>query len=85
MPLTGLTSLGSLAALPNLSASSGSTATQPTAATTPAAGPSWLTGELAQVATILIGIVFIVAGLFSFKSVRDTGATVVKTAAVAAV
>lgn len=84
MPLSPLTSLaGGLKSLTNLGAAGGSSQPSGSTSTAAAPGPSSLSGELAQIVTIVLGLILIIAGLFSFKSVRETGATIVKAAAVA--
>lgn len=83
MGLSGLSSLGSIAgALPNLGGSS-TTQKSGTGSAPASSGPSWLTGELAQIVTILLGLVLIVAGLFSFEKVQAVTGAAAK-AAVAA-
>ena len=79
-----MTSLTPLSALSNLSpfgagVSAGSQAAETAMGT--ASGPDWSSGELAKIVTILLGLILIVAGLFSFKQVRETAASAVKVAA----
>lgn len=42
---------------------------------TPAApassGPDWLTGTIAQITVIVLGVILIIAGLFQFKQVQE--------------
>lgn len=81
MGLTGLSSLGSLSSLNPLGGSQQQTAP----ATAPTnTGPAWLTGEMAQIVTILLGLILIGAGLFSFKSSQKVLQVVGHTAAAAA-
>lgn len=47
-----------------------------------AAPPDWLTGKLAQVSLILLGLLLIGAGLFSFDKTREMIVTGAKAAAV---
>ena len=70
--------LGALPSLPSLGSvgnsgagASGATAGTPAATASAPSGPEWLTGELAQIVTILLGLILIVAGLFSFHTVRE--------------
>lgn len=81
MGLSGLTSLGSLASLPSLG---GSQAAPAATTDTTSTGPSWLTGEMAQIVTVLLGLILIGAGLFSFQSSQKVLKVVGKTAAIAA-
>lgn len=67
MPLSDLSSLSSLA---DISGASGSTQAAPAPAVS--SGPAWLTGALAQYVAILLGLILIGAGLFSFRPVRET-------------
>jgi hypothetical protein len=82
--------LSSLNTLNNLQSLDGSTNAQPSSSATPQAsttnsGPSWLTGTLAQIAIILLGLLLIAGGIFSFEKVQDVTKTVAKTASKAAV
>jgi hypothetical protein len=74
LPLNPLSALGPLDTLNSITGGpQDQTASPSPAATT--AGPSWLTGKLAQIVVILIGVVLIGAGLFQFKPVQQiTGA-----------
>jgi hypothetical protein len=41
-------------------------------------GPAWLSTELAKVVVILLGLILIVAGLFSFQKVHETAVVIGK-------
>lgn len=72
-----LPSLGTAAALPALGAAAplgGSTAASPAqnsaTSASAATGPSWLNGTVAQISVILLGLLLIGAGIFSFDKTR---------------
>lgn len=80
--------LSDLSSLSGLADISGATSPdKPAAAAQPPTigGPAWLAGAVAQYVAILLGLILIGAGLFSFRGVRETvvvaGKTAVKAAA----
>lgn len=83
MPLNPLNSLSGLSSLSGSSNNNQPTTPAPPVSST-TVGPSWLTGTLAQIAIILLGLLLIAGGLFSFDKVQEVAKTVGKTAAVAA-
>lgn len=80
---TALNALSALSPLDAFGSAAPAPAPAPSGAPAPT-GPSWLTGIVAQVTVILLGLIFIVVGLFSFSQVRAGAATVARAAAVAA-
>lgn len=72
--LNSLNSLATLGAVDNTAPASG-------AATSSA--PLWLSGKLAQVSLILLGLLFIAAGIFSFDKTREVIVQAGKTVAAA--
>lgn len=83
-PLSSIS--GALSALSALSpvGALGADSTKPTAAPATNSGPSWLNGKLAQISIILLGLLLIAAGIFSFDKAREVIVTGAKTAAEAA-
>lgn len=82
MPLNPLTDISKgLTALPAVGAGDGSSQPSGNPSTAPAPGPDWLTGTVAKYTTILLGLILIAAGIFSFKSVQQVTGAAVKVAA----
>lgn len=79
--MSSVSTLPSLGSLPDLG---GGTSATPASADTGTQGPDWLTGKLAQYVTIIIGLILIVVGLFSFKEVRTATGYAAKAGAAAA-
>jgi hypothetical protein len=67
--------LPSLAPLAPITGASDSQQPVPGKTDAAATGPEWLTGTIAQITVIVLGVVLIIAGLFSFKQVREIAAT----------
>jgi hypothetical protein len=81
MAIQTIAPIDTLSALPDLGASpSSSTSGAPAASTSPAGsiGPTWLTGTIAQITVILLGVVLIIAGLFQFRPVQEATGAVAK-------
>lgn len=80
--------MSGLAPLSNLTtiapATTAANNTTPTAASLPNSAPSFLNGTLAQVSMIVLGLLFIAAGIFSFDRVRTLAVEGAKTGAKAA-
>lgn len=66
-----LSSLSSLTDITGQSSSTPATSSTPAASTSTTAGPSWLSGSLSQVALILLGLLLIAAGIFSFDKTKE--------------
>jgi hypothetical protein len=82
---TALSALSTLETLGSLAGSASSAPAPASGSAAPASeGPSWLTGIVAQVTVIVLGLIFVIVGLFSFSQIREGAATVAKAAAVAA-
>lgn len=79
-PLSPLSALSNLSPLGNSAPST----SQPMAAAPDTSGPSWLSGSLAQISVILLGLLLIAAGIFSFDKTREIVVQATKTAAEAA-
>lgn len=68
MALSGLSDLsGALSGASTTAASAATTAASTVAAST----PSWLTGSLAQITLIILGLLLIAAGIFSFDKTKE--------------
>lgn len=72
--------LGSLSALSPLVGLESNTIADTVAGPSGTAGPSWLTGKLAQGAVIVLGLLLVAAGLFSFQKTREILVSGAKTA-----
>lgn len=79
MPLGTLDPLAALAAL-----EAPAPASTPANQAAPATGPSWLSTKYSQVVVVVLGLLLIAAGLFSFDKTREVIVSGAKTAAKAA-
>lgn len=87
--MESLSPLSALSPLTNLSGATDNASPQPSAPAPDVTGPAWLDTATAKIVTILLGLILIVAGLFSFERVREVvnqdAETITKTAKAAAV
>lgn len=84
MPLDNLTSLSALGSGAGAALADNTPATSTSPATATTSGPAWLGGKLAQVSFIVLGLLLIAAGIFSFDKTREVIVKAGKTAGEAA-